>query len=99
MRVSRALKERVGAEHVDAFVLGDAVPQLHVHVVPRYSGARFGSVMAPFGSRRRAVTAGRPCSNPRQVSADRRSRYARLFIRLPHTAIVHQALERFFDAS
>ena len=38
-RVSRALEERVGAEHVYGFVLGDAVPHLHVHVVPRYPGA------------------------------------------------------------
>ena len=38
-RVSRALRERVGAEHVYAFVLGDAVPHLHVHVVPRFPGA------------------------------------------------------------
>ena len=38
-RVSRALKRRVGAEHLYAFVLGDTVPHLHVHVVPRYPGA------------------------------------------------------------
>ena len=38
-RVSRALRECAGAEHVYAFVLGDAVPHLHVHVVPRYPGA------------------------------------------------------------
>jgi histidine triad (HIT) family protein len=38
-RVSRALLQRSRAEHVYAFVLGDAVPHLHVHVVPRYPGA------------------------------------------------------------
>ena len=38
-RLSRALKEREGAEHVYAFVLGDRVPHLHVHLVPRYPGA------------------------------------------------------------
>jgi histidine triad (HIT) family protein len=26
-------------EHIYAFVLGDGVPHLHVHVVPRYRGA------------------------------------------------------------
>jgi histidine triad (HIT) family protein len=38
-RLSRALKEVVGAEHVYAFVLGHHVPHLHVHLVARYSGA------------------------------------------------------------
>jgi histidine triad (HIT) family protein len=38
-RVSRALSERVGAAHVVAFVVGDAVPHLHVHLSPRYPGA------------------------------------------------------------
>ena len=38
-RLSRALKESEGAEHVYAFVLGDRVPHLHVHLVPRYPGA------------------------------------------------------------
>jgi len=37
-RLSRALKESEGAEHVYAFVLGDRVPHLHVHLVPRYPG-------------------------------------------------------------
>ena len=41
-RVSRELKARLQAEHVYAFVLGDAVPHLHVHVVPRYAGAPGG---------------------------------------------------------
>lgn len=35
---SRALKESEGADHVYGFVLGDAVPHLHVHLVPRYPG-------------------------------------------------------------
>jgi histidine triad (HIT) family protein len=38
-RLSRALKGSEGAEHVYAFVLGDAVPHVHIHVVPRYPGA------------------------------------------------------------
>ena len=38
-RLSRALVASEGAEHVYAFVLGDAVPHLHVHLVPRYPGA------------------------------------------------------------
>ena len=38
-RLSRALKASEGAEHVYAFVLGDRVPHLHIHVVPRYPGA------------------------------------------------------------
>lgn len=35
-RVARALRS-AGAEHVYAFVLGDAVPHLHVHLAPRYA--------------------------------------------------------------
>jgi histidine triad (HIT) family protein len=38
-RLSRALEARAGAEHVYAFVPGDHVPHVHVHVVPRYPGA------------------------------------------------------------
>ena len=38
-RVSRALKASEGAEHVYAFVLGDRVPHLHIHIVARYPGA------------------------------------------------------------
>jgi histidine triad (HIT) family protein len=38
-RLSRALKVTEGAEHIYAFVLGDHVPHLHIHVVPRYPGA------------------------------------------------------------
>lgn len=38
-RLSRALRAAEGAEHVYAFVLGDGVPHVHVHVVPRYPGA------------------------------------------------------------
>lgn len=36
--LARVLKESESAEHVYSFVLGDAVPHLHVHVVPRYPG-------------------------------------------------------------
>ncbi|QKI82398.1 HIT domain-containing protein [Kroppenstedtia eburnea] len=38
-RLSRALKEGEGAEHVYSFVLGHHVPHLHIHVIPRYPGA------------------------------------------------------------
>ena len=37
-RISRDLRLALGAEHVYAFVLGDHVPQFHVHIVPRYPG-------------------------------------------------------------
>lgn len=38
-RVARALAECLQAEHVYAFVIGDHVPHLHVHLLPRYPGA------------------------------------------------------------
>lgn len=38
-RASRALKACEGAVHMYAFVLGDNVPHLHIHVVPRYPNA------------------------------------------------------------
>ena len=38
-RLSRALKACANAEHVYAFVLGDHVPHLHIHILPRYPGA------------------------------------------------------------
>jgi diadenosine tetraphosphate (Ap4A) HIT family hydrolase len=38
-RLSRALKAELGAEHVYAFVLGDHVPHLHVHLIARHPGA------------------------------------------------------------
>lgn len=38
-RLSRALQQSEGAEHVYAFVLGHSEPHLHVHLVPRYPGA------------------------------------------------------------
>ena len=37
-RLSRALREVVGAEHVYSFVFGDRVPHLHFHLAPRYPG-------------------------------------------------------------
>jgi histidine triad (HIT) family protein len=37
-RASRALREVAGAEHVYAAVIGDGVPHLHVHLLPRYPG-------------------------------------------------------------
>ncbi|MBE3565399.1 MAG: HIT family protein [Thermogemmatispora sp.] len=38
-RLSRVLKEVLKAEHVYAFVLGDHVPHLHLHLVARHPGA------------------------------------------------------------
>lgn len=35
---ARALREVAGAEHVYAAVIGDNVPHLHVHLLPRYPG-------------------------------------------------------------
>jgi diadenosine tetraphosphate (Ap4A) HIT family hydrolase len=37
-RVARVQKDSEGAEHVYAFVFGDSVPHLHVHLAPRYPG-------------------------------------------------------------
>ena len=37
-RLARALKDVAGAVHVYAFVIGDAVPHLHLQLVPRYPG-------------------------------------------------------------
>ena len=38
-RVSRALVHTLGVKHVYAFVIGDGVPHVHVHVIGRYPGA------------------------------------------------------------
>ena len=38
-RLARALMETEGAEHIYAFVIGDGVPHVHVHVIGRYPGA------------------------------------------------------------
>ena len=38
-RLARALIATEGMEHVYAFVIGDHVPHLHVHVIGRYPGA------------------------------------------------------------
>lgn len=38
-RLSRALVAVLGADHVYAFVIGDQVQHVHVHVVARYPGA------------------------------------------------------------
>lgn len=35
-RVSKALKEREGAEHIYTFVSGNGVPHMHMHIIPRY---------------------------------------------------------------
>ncbi|WNF24853.1 HIT family protein [Mesobacillus jeotgali] len=37
-KLSKALMESEGAEHIYAFVSGDSVPHLHMHLVPRYPG-------------------------------------------------------------
>lgn len=37
-QASRALREAADAEHVYAAVIGDQVPHLHVHLLPRYPG-------------------------------------------------------------
>jgi histidine triad (HIT) family protein len=37
-QASRALRDVAGAEHVYAAVIGDAVPHLHVHLLPRFPG-------------------------------------------------------------
>jgi histidine triad (HIT) family protein len=37
--LSRALQAELRAEHVYAFVLGDRVPHLHVHLIARHPGA------------------------------------------------------------
>ncbi len=39
IRLSRALRDSEKAEHVYSFVIGDLVPHVHIHVVPRYPGA------------------------------------------------------------
>jgi diadenosine tetraphosphate (Ap4A) HIT family hydrolase len=36
IRVQRAQREALGADHAYAFVLGDKVPHFHAHVVPRF---------------------------------------------------------------
>jgi diadenosine tetraphosphate (Ap4A) HIT family hydrolase len=38
-RLARALEQTEGMEHVYAFVFGDHVPHVHVHVIGRYPGA------------------------------------------------------------
>jgi histidine triad (HIT) family protein len=38
-RLARALMDTQGVEHVYAFVIGDGVPHVHVHVIGRYPGA------------------------------------------------------------
>jgi diadenosine tetraphosphate (Ap4A) HIT family hydrolase len=38
-RLARLLMEALGQEHIYAFVIGDHVPHLHVHLIGRYPGA------------------------------------------------------------
>lgn len=35
-RISKALKETEGAEHIYAVVSGNSVPHVHMHIIPRY---------------------------------------------------------------
>jgi diadenosine tetraphosphate (Ap4A) HIT family hydrolase len=37
-RSSQALRDVAGAEHVYAAVIGDGVPHLHIHLLPRFPG-------------------------------------------------------------
>jgi histidine triad (HIT) family protein len=37
-RVSKAIKETEGAEHIYSLVSGNSVPHLHMHIIPRYPG-------------------------------------------------------------
>lgn len=38
-RLAEALMATTGVEHVYSFVIGDAVPHLHIHLIGRYPGA------------------------------------------------------------
>lgn len=38
-KLSKVLKENYDIEHIYAYVIGDNIPHLHYHVVPRYKGA------------------------------------------------------------
>lgn len=38
-RLAKALMHTEGAEHVYAFVIGDGVPHVHMHLIGRYPGA------------------------------------------------------------
>jgi histidine triad (HIT) family protein len=70
--LSRALKASEGAEHVYAFVLGDHVAHLHIHLVPRYPGTprEYWGVRVdewPDASRGGADKVGRLCARLRAV--------------------------------
>jgi diadenosine tetraphosphate (Ap4A) HIT family hydrolase len=38
-RVSGILREHFDVDHVYSHVIGDHVPHLHIHIIPRYQGA------------------------------------------------------------
>lgn len=38
VRLSRAIQEATGAEHIYAFVLGHGMAHMHLHLIPRYPG-------------------------------------------------------------
>lgn len=48
-RVSRALQHLTRAIKINLLSLGNQVPHLHVHIVPRHAGDRFESTMLDVG--------------------------------------------------
>jgi histidine triad (HIT) family protein len=59
-RANRALRDAAGAEHVYAAVLGDGVPHLHVHLLPRFPGTPreyWGTQVNEWPQARRGTTA------------------------------------------
>ena len=64
VRVSKALIENENAEHIYSYVMGDAVPHLHMHIVPRYPNtpkeywgpnAVYDWEDAPFGDNKKVI--------------------------------------------
>lgn len=62
--VCRVLRDRKGVEHVHAFVLGDPVAHVHIHVVPRYPGAP-----RDYGGVRVDQWTGAPHAGPQKIAA------------------------------
>ncbi|MDX5475466.1 MAG: HIT family protein [Bacillaceae bacterium] len=63
-RVSKALIENENAEHIYSYVMGDAVPHLHMHLVPRYPNtpkenwgpnAVYDWADAPYGDNKKVI--------------------------------------------
>ena len=38
-RISKTLKDNFDVDHVYSHVIGDNIPHLHIHIIPRYKGA------------------------------------------------------------